>query len=347
MSMRRRRFLTMGPLMLVAAGCGGPSGPSATSGWNVASPAPTPPQGPLAKLLVSPSRDSVDVMSLFTQPAGWATARQYVRTFSVPDLDLQAPRNRFTDAELGLIASSLPKWSIDFALEVGAVKEWGCASPVTVATTSLSIDRWKAAGGRIASLAMDEPLWAGTNLPPNGCGYDLERTAAETLAYMDEMVRRNPGLRIGDIEPWPAIDGPTIVRWIARLRTDAPGGLSFFRLDIDAQQVKPGPNSPDNPKWNEVVDIANYCRSVGVPFSVIVWNSNLSAPKSLDSDERFYGDSLALARFLRDRLPALAEGGDDIPIMAWGPFPRMNLPDDAGYSFSQLIRDFGREFIGT
>lgn len=345
--MSLRRSAVLGALMLATAGCGDPSGPSAATGWNVASPSATPPQGPLARLLISPSRDSVDMMNLFTEPARWATARQYVRTLSVPDLDLQSPRNRFTDSELGLIASSLPKWSIDFAFEVGAVKEWGCVSAVTVATTSRSIDRWKAAGGRLESLAMDEPLLAGTNIPPNGCGYDLERSAAETLAYMDEMARRNPGLRIGDIEPWPAIDGPTIVRWISRLRAGDPNRLGFFRLDIDAQAVNAGLLQGDNPKWNEVVDIANYCRSEGLPFSVIVWNSNLSFPTSLDSDERFYNDSLALARFLRERLPALAEGGEDIPIMAWGAFPRMNLPDDAGYSFSQLIRDFGREFIGT
>lgn len=324
---------------LVAA-CGGGGGLTTPVSSAAAS------RGPLAKLLISPGYESVDVMGLFTQPERWADARQYVRTFSVTDLDLQAPRNRFSPSDLSLIASSLSKWGIDLAFEVGAVKEWGCRSETTIATTSVSIDRLVAAGGRVSSLAMDEPLWAGRRPIPEGCGYDLERTAVETIAYMDEMRKRNPGIKVGLIEPWPAIDRPTLITWIARLRAGNPDRLSFFRLDINAAAVRPGPVSASDPNWGEAAAIANYCRTAGIPFSVIIWSAHFSFPIPLNSDERFYHDSLSFGRFVRERLSTLTSGGDDLPIMSWVPFPRPNLPDNAGYSFTHLVRDSGREFIG-
>jgi hypothetical protein len=83
-------------------------------------------------------------------------------------------------------------------------------------------EKIKAAGGELAYVAMDEPLWYGHYYSgPNACRSDINNVAERAAAIIAEYKKVFPNVVVIDIEPFPAI-------------TDQPGWQNDYRRWMQA-----------------------------------------------------------------------------------------------------------------
>lgn len=287
------------------------------------------------KLWITPHPyPSLDFKKLFTEPDKWRDARSSVSVLKVYDQYFNPQDNtinhRMDDGELRHALTELRDWGVSLALESGAVKTWGRTADVTYGATKIALERVRSLGGQVKFIAMDEPLFYGTQKPPEGCGYDMEKTLDETIAFIRRIKTFDPDIIVGDIEPWPRHEKDELKRWIIRFREKAGHELPFFHLDVDYNAVK---------AWNKTIqdirELQSFCRSRGIRFGVIIWCNT----PPVNSDRDFYVGSFNWAAIVHTIGPI-----DDVIIQSWLPFPKYNLPDSGGFSFTQLVRDYVRKY---
>ena len=129
----------------------------------------------------------------------------------------------------------------------------------------------KAAGGELAIVAMDEPLFYGHFYDGrNACHSSIANVAERAVAIMAEYKKLFPQVVIGDIEPVPAIaEHPgwqnEYRQWMTAFSAAMGQPLAFLQIDINWSK-------PDWPvKLQETVAFA---RTVKLPFSII-YNGNV------------------------------------------------------------------------
>jgi hypothetical protein len=136
--------------------------------------------------------------AMFEHPDEWKQTRSMVDGLLYADHNLN---RQFSDEDLRLWFSRLREWKLRLGLEVGAIKEWGTTGAITFSRERPMWDRFQSLGGKIYSVAMDEPLLCARKRLNKPDEYAVEETA-RFIALARE---RYPEMLIGDIETYPSI----------------------------------------------------------------------------------------------------------------------------------------------
>jgi len=181
----------------------------------------------LPRMVISPPGDGI--RELFLHPDDWRDARAMTGALLYADHNL----SHFSDDELRVWFATMRGWGIRLELEVGAVKPWGHTAEATFKAEQPLWDRVFRLGGDLGSVALDEPLDATRSALHQPDEYGVEQTAR----FVELARQRYPGIRIGDIEPYPSIPLADQVAWVRklgqRLREHGGAPLDFYRLDVD------------------------------------------------------------------------------------------------------------------
>lgn len=291
---------------------------------------------PLPRVVMIPPshKEGQCLRELFEQPEAWARARAAVDALGYADHMLN---RQFSDDELAAWLPRLAEWGLRLELEVGAVKEWGPTGERAFAAELPMWERFERLGGRVGSIAMDEPLCCTRQLLGKPDDYAVEETA-RFIALVRE---RYPDIAIGDIEPTPFVPVPELIAWIealqGRLAEMGVRGLDFFRLDVDWLHYVRG-----NGSWPEVRKLEDYCRDHEIPFSLIYWAADYPElqRRGLADDATWY------VSLMRQGYDYANVGGtpDQFVVESWIPAPSTSVPDTAEYTFSRSVLDFAERF---
>ena len=274
---------------------------------------------------------------LFEQPKAWQQTRAAIDVLGYSDLNLQ---KQFSDDQLRAWFPLLRRWKIEFALEVGALKPWGPTAEKTFSIERPIWSRVERLGGSLHAVAMDEPLCCARKEIHRSDEYAV----AETARYIALVRRHFPRVLIGDIEPYPFISLPDLMRWIEalekRLAEMHVKGLDFFRLDVDWMCF----TTANQGSWREVKALEDYCRNRRQPFSLIYWAADYPAMerRGLADDATWYVSTL------QQGYDYAAVGGtpEQFVVESWIMAPRCCLPETADFSFTRSVLDFSRKFAG-
>jgi hypothetical protein len=286
-------------------------------------------------VMVPPShREGACFRELFEQPDAWAETRSVVGAVGYADHMLN---RQFSDDELAAWLPRLQEWGLRLELEVGAVKEWGPTGEQAFAAEDPMWQRFERLGGRIGSIAMDEPLCCTRQL----LGKPDEYAVEETARFIALVREHYPDVAIGDIEPCPYIPVPELMGWVdaleRRLAEMGVRGLDFFRLDVDWLNYVRG-----NGSWADVPKLEQYCRSRAIPFSLIYWAADYPelGRRGLADDATWY---VSLMRQGYDY--ANVDGApDQFVVESWIAAPSASVPETGEFTFTRSVLDFVRRF---
>jgi hypothetical protein len=289
----------------------------------------------------APNLASEDMLDLFTRPEEWPSARSNVTVFKFYASQILADEtgcpecgpNRFPSFTSVSAFSRLAGWGIAIALEVPAIKDWGCRAAVTAPMALEAIARVQAGGGSVRYLAMDEPLAGG-----DACGYTQAESAAQTAAFVRAVRSAHPEVEIGDIEPYPLHAVQDLASWLQALSLEQVS-LSFLHLDVD--RVHADRLALD--VADDLVSMRDACRAQGVPFGVILWGADGT------TDQTYFEDVLDWTR----RVASALGRPEQTIFQSWAVAPDgsrtvpLNLPekDPAVFSHTRLI-DEGLTILG-
>jgi hypothetical protein len=204
---------------------------------------------PQASVSPSPLNRAADFMQMFTPDAPWKSAAAHVAVFKLYGSFL----SRASQDQVNTIVADLNRRGIAIALETGVMNIGpqstnppcgglglveGYGTPALAQNISQKI---KAAGGTLAYLAMDEPLWYGHYFKGRpggqpGCQSaipDIIKLIQPTLAVYRAAF---PDALIGDIEPTVIAEQPgwqnDVDAWANGYRQANGKPLAFMHLDI-------------------------------------------------------------------------------------------------------------------
>ena len=283
--------------------------------------------------------DGSSLRELFEHPDQWAETRSRVDVLGYADHILN---KQFTDEQLRTWLPQLGKWNLKRGLEVGAIKPWGTTGRKVFEIQRVAWERFQSLGGKIDSIAMDEPLCCvrrDLKLPDD---YAVEETA-QFIA----LVRNNyPDIRIGDIEGYPFLQAPDLIAFLdklqARLKELNVRGLDFFRLDVDWNHFTNG-NALLPGNWRDVKNLEIACRQRKLPFSLIYWPADYPRMRQLGIAD----DSTWYVGVMRQGYDYLFVGGapDQYVIQSWVGAPSRELPENGEWTFTRTVLDFTTKFV--
>lgn len=303
-------------------------------------PVPTPMPSDL--VWFAPNMGSRDYPELFTKPEQWSVARSRINVFKFYTQNvLNSPcpicgdntLNTFVDVQA---FQKLTDWGIAIAVEVGAVKEWGCTGVEEFRVAKTVIQNIQTNGGVVTFLDMDEPFIGG-ELVANGktCGYTMQQSADVTSQFIREVKAAYPNILVGDTEPYPYFSVTELEQWIVALEARGTT-LAHFHLDVDTEKVRVD-------RRDVVADLqtlSQFFQEHRIPFGVI-FTSNWTAA---GSNRAYFDSTMGWIRTVNDAIgkpqyvifqswqgPA-ANGVHEVPI---------NLPenDPSEYSHTRLINE--------
>lgn len=305
---------------------------------------------PQASVPPSPLNRAVDFLDMFESGAPWRNAAQVISVFKLYSSYLEhAPQD-----QVNLIVENLNSRHISIAVEAGVmntpVAKPACGGPgvegySTIARAKLISEKVKKAGGAIAYVAMDEPLWFGRyykGLPGKqpGCRLPVEEVIDLVMpvlrVYRDEF----PTVKIGDIEPSGVAYQPEwqseLRRWLRGLRERLGSRISFIQLDVPfsagSQQVTAALRFYDQLK---VLRAENLIGDVGIIYNGLPTDrTNKEWIDNAKSHIKFFEDDHKLR-------PQQAI------IQSWTPRPTHALPETNPESLTSLVLYYARQFRGA
>jgi hypothetical protein len=289
-------------------------------------------------MIPPPFDDGKNFRALFENPAEWAQTRRHIDGIGYADHWL---KSEFSDAELRAWLPQIARWHLKFGLEVGALKAWGPTGEQAFAADRRKWDRFIADGARLDSIGMDEPLaYARTKMQQS---VDF---AADQTARFVALVRQNyPGVKVGDIEPYPGIPASEILPFIdgvqARLRAQGVRGLDFVRLDVDWMHFRPG-DPIGQAGWAGVRQIEAECHQRGLPFSLIYWAAGFNADRRAGTAT----DETWETKIMYEGAQYASVGGwpDEMMIESWLPTPDQAVPETQPGTFTRSVLDFTTQY---
>ena len=271
-----------------------------------------------------------DYMEMFYQPEKWAEARKYVDVFQMYDwrmlllpncFDRRNPEKILKPSDIDAIVSSLKKWDIDICFESGSLKEWGHTADKTYKQLKETIDLFESHGGKIKYIVMDQPYWAG--LSHIGT-FNMQQSLDVSIEYINLIKAHDPDIIVGDTEPYPAIPLADLKAWIIAFKEQTGHEFPFFHIDTNRAD-------PAYDVW-DVKELQRFCRERGIRFGVQYTDTFYNS----QTDFQFYRRTIDYAT----GITAIMGLPDNAIIQSWEPMPSHALPDNANYSFMQLVRDF-------
>lgn len=287
--------------------------------------------------MMPPYLDGRSFRELFAHPDQWPNTRGRIDVLGCTDLQTKT----FSDDELRAWFALLRGWNLKFAMEVGAIKEWGRTGEKAFAAERPLWERVQRMGGSIYAVAMDEPWVCCRQHIKESDAYAVE----ETANYIALVRRQFPDVRVGDIETYPSIPATNHVWWIdalnRRLAEKGVRGLDFYRLDVDWVSFLVLENS----SWRDVKAVEQACRKRGLPFGLIYWASGFPAMRrrGLASDETWY------TGVMQQGYAYAFVGGapDQVVVESWVQAPERCLPETGDFTFARSVNDFVSKFVGA
>ncbi len=311
---------------------------------NTSTPAPTP--VPSNLVWFAPNMGSRDYPELFTKPDQWSTARSQINIFKFYTQNvLDDPCAICGDNLLHTFVEvdafrKLAEWGIAIALEVPAVKPWGCTSGITFAVVERAIRNVEKNGGKVDFLAMDEPRVGGEESPSGvTCGYNMKQSAFETASFIKRVQAAYPGIIVGDIQAYPHFSAIETEEWLLELERQG-ARPSFLHMDIDIERVRvEGANVKA-----DLQELRRITQQHDIAFGVI-FTSNWHAA---GSNQAYFDSTLGWI----ETVNAAIEKPQHVIFQSWQGDPTdrehkgihevpINLPenDPSSYSHTRLIRE--------
>jgi len=193
-------------------------------------------------------------------------------------------------------------------------------------------EKIKAAGGELAYIAMDEPLFYGHYYDgPNACHSSIENVAERAAAIMREYKKVFPQVVIGDIEPIPAIAAQAgwqseYQSWRTAFAQATGQPLAFLHLDISWAKA-------DWPA--KLQDTVAFCRNGKLPFGII-YNGNVHGDPSA-SNEKWLNSAVQNFQQVENRMGIVPE---QVIFHSWAKFPVHSISDSNGLGEDYLVRQY-------
>ena len=314
-----------------------------------------------------------DPNPLFPTNAPWAEARGALAVFKMHMRvlalkDAHGEWKRPWNLDVPKLVQFLRAADKPLALEAaGIYGELGEDIGIRSADRELELlDRVYAAGGRIASLGLDDPIsrvLKGGRKPGEGGAYGnpqlpLAKAIAQLVAYFKRIHEKHPEIEIGiipntvwwDFEKhqsyfgqgsWSAGSGYELTQVLDELlkALDAAGErLAFIHIDTPYDYLtathSPLVSTPLN-ATAKILAIEKYCRRHGIRFGLI-YNSEARRTHI----EAQYGEETLKALHLYR-----AAGGqpDDLIVESWYDFTKTLLPETNPVSLTRLTLDVARQ----
>ena len=345
-------FSKLAPAILSLTACFPLSGQSA----------PTPGPSPLPLVVMGPPdiEHGRCLRELFEHPDQWAKTRAVVNELLFPDHGFS--NKNFTDDEMRAWFAQMQQWGLKLELETGAIKEWGVTGEGTFDREHAQWDRILSLGGKVDSIAMDEPLaCVRFFLKP----VQSEDYAVQETANFIAIVRKNyPQTAIVDVESYPSLTLRDNEWWIDALQKKLAEmkirGVDGYRLDVDSVCFS---LQNKGASWNEVAKIQQFCHTRNLPFGLIYWapGYNIAAALGTADDSTWYTGIIeqgynydqvtkapqsGMAQKLKSDHFGRGDGGpDQYVIDSYVGAPLRTLPETDNFTFTRSVLDFANKFV--
>ena len=191
----------------------------------------------------------------------------------------------------------------------------------------------KAAGGELAYVAMDEPLFNGRYYRGANACHDSIRTVAERAsATMREYQRVFPNVMIGDTEPYPALTKQPNWRreqkeWLEAFDHVFGKPISVLNIDINWPE--------DNFHWQQSLQQAvGFAHDNHLPIGIIY---NAAFPEGAKSDEQWLNRSVE--NFAQIEGP-LGITPDKALFESWAYFPKHSISEPGAPGEDYLVNRY-------
>ena len=299
---------------------------------------------PVDRIWFAPSPGSLDMRQLFETPEAWPRARETIRVFKFyqqhtqPGAAIVGPNTYDALVRSDAFARITRDWRKRIALEAGAVKDFYCTADesgmtAAAADTQRSVDAIRAAGGVVTYLTMDEPFIGGLS-PRCGVPTSLERTADRLRSYMLAVRGKNPGLRVGLIEAYPAFSPAQFAQMLMFMR-DRGVPPSFLHIDVDLAALRSGRDE----LGRDLIRLSDIAAAHKIPFGVIIWGNNGNA------DALYSADARRLAEAIHRTFRSWEVMPDHIVFQSWAEsstgllLTPSNLPESRADTHTFLLND--------
>ena len=278
---------------------------------------------------LSPNYASTDSLQLWYSPQSWPVARsrtQVIKFFSsnVAPGVANEPTN-FSSLALAGAFINADAWGLRIAVESPPIFQTpnGCSDrqgPMN--WISSIVNGIRGAGGVVDAVAMDEPFHYAL-----ACGFDYGQSAGIVTNYIGHVRSLQPGIRVGDIMPYPRFRPVDILGWTDVMVQWAPGGLDFVHVDINQNLI-----TNEAQFHADLREIRDGLRARGVAFGVIL-HPNLSP---VYSDAEYRAGVLDLWNRVKT---ALGDAPPHIIIQSWQPGGTMpmTLPESTPSSLTGIL----------
>jgi len=271
---------------------------------------------------------------LMDNPDDWSVTRSVIDYFSYPSWILN---ENFSDSTLASYFTQFDTWDLNFDLGVIAIKDliYATTGELCYDKESTRWERYDSLGATISALSIDEPFTATVRYGNNhtyGLGYsqfpplsDFEYAVRETADWL-ELVRDDPiigNIPITLIETHPFLDqnGEDICEFVDSLQSECEsrGVQGIDALAIDFNMVL-----GSSTRWNELIDIEEYCEDDSLPFSMIIWPA--WSTDSTATDTSFHEDIMLACSLYFD---VYSGSPDIVDVMAWDWTPDVMVPESS------------------
>ncbi len=280
-----------------------PLPPNSSESTETSSSAPSPPAPtPVPSDLVwfAPNMGSHDYPELFTKPDQWSQARSRINVIKFYTQNvIDAPciicgtntLNAFTKVQA---FQKLNDWGTAIAIEVGAVKHYGCTGFEEFRGANAAIQNVQANGGTVSILDMDEP-YIGGEAVVNGqtCGFTMEQSATVTSRFIQKVNTTYPNILVGDTEPYPYFSVSELEQWILALQARGVA-LAHFHLDVDMVWVR----ADRFDVTTDLQTLSQFLQEHKIPFGVIF----ISDWTAAGSDRAYFDSTMEWVRTVNNAI---------------------------------------------
>jgi len=272
-----------------------------------------------------------DYMNLFKPDAPWSKSAQVVKVFMINGGLVMHQ----SDDELKAVFSDLKRRHITLAIEMGllsgknsaglqacGVGVEGFAAPDNAKVVA---DRIQKAGGVLAYVAMDEPLWYAHHFSgKNACGWAMEDIARDIVPRVAALRETFPAVQIGDIEPIGTAQPPDwveeISQWTQVYRKVVGEPLSFFHADV----------AWNGPWQQQLPAVKNRMNAAGLKFGIIYDGGGAKE----ESDDVWTREAEQRFRMVESN-PSMIP--DHAIIQTWARWPKKMLPESQPGTLTNLV----------
>lgn len=193
-------------------------------------------------------------------------------------------------------------------------------------------EKIQAAGGELAFIAMDEPLFFGRYY--NGhdaCHSSLQNSAERAAAILQEYIKVFPSVVIGDIEPIPGVtDQPEwqseYKEWMRDFNTAVGKPISFLHIDV---------NWGHNDWPQSLQKMAAFAHGAHLPIGIIYNGSTRGEGGS--SNEGWLRSGVENFTEIESRLHIVP---NQVIFHSWSKFPPHSITDETGPGEDYLVKQY-------